>query len=316
MPLLPVSEALQRILDGIEPPTVQTISIYNAEDRVLARDLEARFTQPPFDASAMDGYAVRGADLGDPGTRLTVVGASAAGHGFSQYVAPGQAARIFTGAPMPAGTDTVVIQEDVDREGDDIVLYDIPRPGANVRQAGVDFREGNIGLTAGRRLDAHTLTLAAAMGYAEVPVARKPVVAILATGDELVPPGTPPGTNSDRVVEPDRPRRAREKGGRRTSPARHRPRHQDSIGTHIASGARRRRAGDDRGASVGDQFVAPALHRPRHARLLEGGAGPGKPRRSAVLWKMRCPACPVDRCPVVCGRAFLAASYRCAARCT
>ncbi len=147
---------------------------------------------------------------------------------------------------MPAGTDTVVIQEDVDREGDDIVLYDIPRPGANVRQAGVDFREGNIGLTAGRRLDAHTLTLAAAMGYAEVPVARKPVVAILATGDELVPPGTPPGHDQIVSSNPDRPRRAGQKGGRRTSPARHRPRHRGQHRDAYRGRPRRRRAGDDR----------------------------------------------------------------------
>ncbi len=198
MALLSVSEALRRTLDGIEPPAVQTVSIYNAEDRVLARDLEARLTQPPFAASAMDGYAVRGADLGESGTRLKLIGTSSAGHGSRQFVGPGQAVRIFTGAPLPPGADTVVIQEDVVPEGDDVVLYDVPRPGANVRQAGGDFREGHIGLSAGRRLDARALTLAAAMGHSEVPVARKPVVGILATGDELVPPGTPPG--QDQII--------------------------------------------------------------------------------------------------------------------
>jgi molybdopterin molybdotransferase len=313
MPLLPVSEALQRILDGIEPPTVQTISIYNAEDRVLARDLEARFTQPPFDASAMDGYAVRGADLGDPGTRLTVIGASAAGHGFSQYIAPGQAARIFTGAPMPAGTDTVVIQEDVDREGDDIVLYDIPRPGANVRQAGVDFREGHIGLTTGRRLDAHTLTLAAAMGYAEVPVARKPVVAILATGDELVPPGTPPGT--DQIVSSNPVGLAtlvRKAGGepRLLGIARDT---EESIGTHIASARDADVLVTIGGASVGDHdLVAPALTaRGMVLDFWKVALRPGKPLMFGRLGKTRMlglPGNPVSA--LICGRVFLAPLIR------
>ena len=313
MPLLPVSEALARILDGIEPPAVQTVSIYNAEDRVLARDLEARFTQPPFDASAMDGYAVRGADLGDPGTRLTVIGASAAGHGLRQYIGPGQAARIFTGAPMPSGTDTVVIQEDVDCEGDDIVLYDIPRPGANVRQAGVDFREGHIGLTTGRRLDAHTLTLAAAMGYAEIPVARKPVVAILATGDELVPPGTPPGT--DQIVSSNPVGLAalvRKAGGepRLLGIARDTD---DSIGTHIASARDADVLVTIGGASVGDHdLVAPALTaRGMVLDFWKVALRPGKPLMFGRLGKTRMlglPGNPVSA--LICGRVFLAPLIR------
>ena len=313
MPLLPVSEALQRILDGIEPPTVQTVSIYNAEDRVLARDLEARFTQPPFAASAMDGYAVRGADLGEPGTRLKMIGVSAAGHGLKQTVGPGQAARIFTGAPMPPGTDTVVIQEDVVREGDDIVLYDIPRAGANVRQAGVDFREGHRGLTAGRLLDAHTLTLAAAMGYAEVPVARKPVVAILATGDELVPPGTPPG--QDQIVSSNPVGLAtlvRKAGGepRLLGIARDT---EDSIGTHIAAARDADVLVTIGGASVGDHdLVAPALTaRGMTLDFWKVALRPGKPLMFGRLGKTRMlglPGNPVSA--LVCGRVFLAPLIR------
>jgi molybdopterin molybdotransferase len=313
MPLLPVSEALARILDGIEAPAVQTVSIYNAEDRVLARDLEARFTQPPFAASAMDGYAVRGADLGEPGTRFAVIGASAAGQGLKQTVGPGQAARIFTGAPMPPGTDTVVIQEDVVREGDDIVLYDIPRAGANVRQAGVDFREGHIGLTSGRLLDAHTLTLAAAMGYSEVPVARKPVVAILATGDELVPPGTPPG--QDQIVSSNPVGLAtlvRKAGGepRLLGIARDT---EDSIGTHIAAARDADVLVAIGGASVGDHdLVAPALTaRGMALDFWKVALRPGKPLMFGRLGKTRMlglPGNPVSA--LICGRVFLAPLIR------
>jgi molybdopterin molybdotransferase len=313
MSLLPVSEALARVLDGIEPPSVQTVSIYNAEDRVLARDLEARFTQPPFAASAMDGYAVRGADLGEPGTRLKVIGESAAGHGLRQTVGAGEAARIFTGAPMPTGTDTVVIQEDVDREGSDIVLYDIPRVGANVREAGVDFREGSIGLIAGRRLDTHTLTLAAAMGYAEVPVARKPVVAILATGDELVPPGTPPGR--DQIVSSNPVGLAalvRKEGGEPKLLGIARDT-EDSIETHIAGARDADVLVTIGGASVGDHdLVAPALTKRGMALdFWKVALRPGKPLIFGRLGKTRMlglPGNPVSA--LVCGRVFLAPLIR------
>jgi molybdopterin molybdotransferase len=256
----------------------------------------------------MDGYAVRGADLGDAGARLKLVGASAAGHGLKQTVGPGQAARIFTGAPMPPGTDTVVIQEDVVREGDEVVIYDVPRAGANVRQAGVDFREGHTGLMAGRRLDAHALTLAAAMGYAEIPVARKPVVAILATGDELVPPGTRPGP--DQIVSSNPVGLAalvRKAGGepRLLGIARDT---EDSIGTHIA-GAR----GADvlvtiGGASVGDHdLVAPALTaRGMVLDFWKVALRPGKPLMFGRLGKTRMlglPGNPVSA--LICARVFV-----------
>lgn len=193
MALLPVATALARVLADIGPPAEETVAIEAADGRVLAEDLAARLTQPPFDASAMDGYAIHGEGAATIGDRWTVVGESAAGRGFSGSVNSGEAVRIFTGAPVPAGCGTVVIQENVTREGETIVATEATRSGANIRVAGNDFSEGDVLLERGRRLDAHTVTLAAAMGHGAVRVARRPVVALLATGDELVAPGTLPG---------------------------------------------------------------------------------------------------------------------------
>ena len=198
MALLPVASALEQILSGIASPAEEMVSVFAADGRVLTRDLVAMFTQPPFAASAMDGYAVYGQDAAPVGARWTVVGESAAGRGFAGRVGPGEAVRIFTGAPVPADCATVVIQEDVARDGDVIVATDATASGANIRRAGNDFAQGDVLLKRGHRLDPHALTLAAAMGHGEVPVARRPVVAILATGDELVPPGARPGP--DQIV--------------------------------------------------------------------------------------------------------------------
>lgn len=198
MPLLPVETALAHVLDGIATPAEDIVPIGNAGGRVLTQDLAAKLTQPPFNSSAMDGYAVFGGGGAAVGDRWTVAGEAAAGHGYSGTLGAGQAVRIFTGAPVPDSCGTVVIQEDVSRTGDTIIAIDATRAGANIRRAGSDFATGDVLLTRGHRLDAHTLTLAAAMGYGEVPVARQPVVAILATGDELVPPGTLPGP--DQIV--------------------------------------------------------------------------------------------------------------------
>lgn len=198
MALLPVAEALARVLANIPAPAEEIVPITEAAGRVLAQDLAAKLTQPPFAASAMDGYAVFGNGSAAVGDRWTVIGEAAAGRGFSGDVSPGEAVRIFTGAPVPEGCGTIVIQEDVSRTGDTIIAIDATKAGANIRRAGNDFDEGDVLLARGRRLDAHTVTLAAAMGYGEVPVARRPVVAILATGDELVAPGTRPGP--DQIV--------------------------------------------------------------------------------------------------------------------
>lgn len=198
MALMPAETALARVLEGIAPPDEETVPIGQAVGRVLTRDLAAKLTQPPFNASAMDGYAIYGAAAVSPGDRWTVAGEAAAGSAFAGTVGPGEAVRIFTGAPVPATCGTVVIQENVTREGDALVADQPARAGANIRLAGNDFAEGEVLLARGRRLDAYSATLAAAMGHGEVAVARRPTVAILATGDELVPPGTAPGP--DQIV--------------------------------------------------------------------------------------------------------------------
>jgi molybdopterin molybdotransferase len=189
MGLLSVEEALARVLDGLVPLEAERVAIESAHGRVLAEDLAARLTQPPFDASAMDGYAVRAADVASLPAKLQVIGVAAAGAGFKDRVGEGQAVRIFTGAPVPEGADTVVIQEDSE-EGDGVVTIKEAAPHRHIRPRGQDFRDGEVLLLAGTRLGARELLLAAAMNHADLPVRRKPRVAILATGDEVVPPGS------------------------------------------------------------------------------------------------------------------------------
>jgi molybdopterin molybdotransferase len=140
----------------------------------------------------MDGYAVRAADVASTPARLKLVGEVAAGRPFAGNVGAGQAARIFTGGVLPAGSDTVVIQENTSREGDTVVVTKSSAPGKNVRAAGLDFRAGDLLLRKGRRLTGRDVALAAAMNYPALPVHRRPKIAIIATGDELVPPGTEP----------------------------------------------------------------------------------------------------------------------------
>lgn len=193
MTLLPVNEALRRILDGAEPLPSERVDLLAAGGRVLAEDIAARLTQPPFDASAMDGYAVRAAGVAAVPARLRVIGESHAGNPFSAIVGPGDAARIFTGAAVPGGADTVVIQENTRRDGEMLIVEEPAEPGANIRRAGGDFAAGDTLLRAGRLLEASSITLAAAGGHAELPVRRAPRIAILATGDELVEPGALPG---------------------------------------------------------------------------------------------------------------------------
>jgi molybdopterin molybdotransferase len=192
--LLPVSEALSRILAGMARPTeLQRIPIAASAGYTLAQDLRALRDQPPFSASAMDGYAVRSADAVAVPATLRVIGTSAAGNRFPGPVGPGEAVRIFTGAPVPDGADAVVLQEDTERSGDRVTIMEASRPGRHIRPAGLDFREGDALLRAGQRIDARHIALGAAMGHGTVPVHRKPRVGVLATGDELVRPGRPVG---------------------------------------------------------------------------------------------------------------------------
>ena len=165
----------------------------SAYKRILARDLAALRTQPPQAMSAMDGYAVRAADAARAGARLKVIGEIAAGRPFDRIVGPGEAARIFTGGVVPDGADAVIIQEDTVVEGDGIAITEAAIAGRHIRRAGVDFRQGDVLLKAGRELTDRDLSLAAAMNYPHLPVRRRPKVALLATGDELVMPGEMPG---------------------------------------------------------------------------------------------------------------------------
>ena len=188
MALLSVAEALARVTQGLVPLGTERVAIGQATGRVLAEDLAARLTQPPFDASAMDGYAVRAEDIAALPATLRLVGQSAAGAGFRGSVGRGEAVRIFTGAPVPHGADTIVIQENAD-EASGVVTVKDAASGRHIRPRGQDFKEGEVLLAAGTRLGPRELMLAAAMNQPELPVRRKPKVAILATGDEVVPPG-------------------------------------------------------------------------------------------------------------------------------
>lgn len=197
--LLPVDEALQRLLAGVEPLGSEQVSLAEAVGRVLASDLHARRTQPPFPASAMDGYAVRAEDIATLPAYLRPAGESVAGKRFSGTLQPGEAVRIFTGAPVPEGADTVLLQEDaIVHEDGRIEATEATARGRHIRKAGLDFSEGEKLLAAGRVLDAAALALAAAANHPVLDVARKPVVAILATGTELVAPGATPGP--DQIV--------------------------------------------------------------------------------------------------------------------
>jgi len=189
--MISVDQALEHLFSLVAPLEAEAVPLAQAAGRVLARDAVARRDQPPFAASAMDGYAVSGA-CADPGARLRVIGEAAAGHGFAGRIGSGETVRIFTGAPLPAGADRVIIQEDVTRAGDMITLGTELDSGTHVRAAGGDFRVGDR-IEAPRMLGPSDLALLAAMNIAEVPVTRRPEVALMSTGDELVMPGEEPG---------------------------------------------------------------------------------------------------------------------------
>ena len=193
MALLSVAEALDRVLAHAEALPAEEAPLAEAAGRVLAFDLKALRTQPPADVSAMDGYAVRSADMAQVPVRLKVIGEVPAGRPFAASVGPGEAARIFTGGVMPDGADTVVIQELTQRHGDEVELQKPTLKGRNVRPEGLDFRTGDTLLAKGRRLSARDLQLAAGMNHPLVPVYRQPNVALFGTGDELVRPGCEPG---------------------------------------------------------------------------------------------------------------------------
>jgi molybdopterin molybdotransferase len=189
--MISVEDAIARVVDAFQPLPAEVVALDAALGRVLACDLTARLDQPPADVSAMDGYAIRADDAAALPAELRVIGQSAAGAHFAGTLGPGDAVRIFTGAAIPDGADTVVIQEKVEAAGCSIVVRHSPRPGTFIRRKALDFSQGDVLLHAGRRLNARDIGLAAAMNHPWLAVRSKPRIAVLATGDELVMPGEP-----------------------------------------------------------------------------------------------------------------------------
>ena len=193
--MLSVKEAHARVIAAFSALPAEMVSIADAAGRVLAAAPQARLTQPPADLSAMDGYAVRAEDVPAAPTTLTLVGEAAAGGSYDHALKPGEAVRIFTGGPLPMGADSVVIQEDTEAKGDRITILEAPTLGRHIRKAGLDFSVGDTPFAPGRTLTTRDVALAAAMNLPWLTVHRKPRVAILSTGDELVMPGEPVGRN-------------------------------------------------------------------------------------------------------------------------
>jgi len=189
--LLPVAEARKLIIDGLKPVAVETVALADAAGRILRADAVAMVSHPPADVSAMDGYALRFGDVAAVPHTVPVIGESAAGHPWSGVIGENQAVRIFTGAHVPKGADTIVIQEDTDAGDSAVIIKEKPQRARHIRPAGQDFRAGDTVLTAPRRLTARDIGLLAAMNLASVPVSLRPRVGVLSTGDEIVLPGQP-----------------------------------------------------------------------------------------------------------------------------
>lgn len=305
---LSVDDALAHILAGAMPLPAESIAIEAARGRILATDLTANLTQPPFDASAMDGYATRAVDVATLPATLNIIGESAAGHPFGGRVGAGQAVRIFTGAPVPEGADAIVIQENTERLGDRVVV----RPGtvdlSHIRRRGFDFTAGASLLDAGRKLGPRELSLAGAMGHGRVDVHRKPRVAVLSTGDELVMPGETPGAGQ--IVSSNHLGIAAlaEIAGADAIPLGIARDTREDLAAHID-----RAAGADilitiGGASVGDHdLVAPVLEgRGMKLAFWKIAMRPGKPLMYGRLGPMRVvglPGNPVSA--LVCMRVFV-----------
>jgi molybdopterin molybdotransferase len=305
---LSVSEARRRILEDVAPTEPENVAIEAAAGRTLAAPLSARLTQPPFDASAMDGYAVRAADTQILPATLTVIGEAAAGHPFGGSVNTGQAVRIFTGAPMPAGTDAIVIQENTARDGAKVIVREgIADPG-HIRHRGIDFKQGDTLLPAGRRIGPREIALAASMGHGTLQVRRRPRIAMLSTGDELVPPGRTPG--SGQIVASNHlgvgallevaGAEVRQLGIARDT--------REDLAAHIAQAADADVLVTIGGASVGDHdLVGPVLEaRGMALSFWKIAMRPGKPLMFGKLGAARVvglPGNPVSS--LVCGRIFL-----------
>jgi molybdopterin molybdotransferase len=308
MALLSVEDALRRILDSVAPTPAETIMLEDARGRVLAEPLSALVTQPPFNASAMDGYAVRGADLAGNVPKLTIIGEAAAGHPFEGSVGPGQAVRIFTGAPVPEGADAIVIQEDAERDGDMVLIRDGNVETGHIRKQGFDFREGTKMLAPGRRFGPREISLAAAMGHRAIAVRRRPRIAILSTGDELVPPGARPGPGQIIASNHLGIGAMCEAAGAESLQLGIARDTRADLDAHIAKAAGADVIVTSGGASVGDHdLVAPALQdRGMTLSFWKIAMRPGKPLMFGALGATRVlglPGNPVSS--LICGRLFL-----------
>lgn len=190
-----VQDALKLILKNISPTQTETIPITEVSSRILAEDLESKITNPPFDTSAMDGYAVHREDIIDLPILLKIVGEARAGSAFDGFIEKRECVRIFTGAPLPAGADHIVIQENTERNDNFIKIINNNIASSNIRKRGCDFIEEKILLHKGSKLNSRSIMLAAAMGHSALCVQKKPIIAILATGDELAEPSEVPNPN-------------------------------------------------------------------------------------------------------------------------
>jgi molybdopterin molybdotransferase len=193
MALIPVSEALEKINKTASPGPISTISLRHAVGYVLAEDVVSRTTLPPLDASAMDGYAIANSGKIEIGSKFTVVGESPAGNPFRGPVGSLETVRIFTGGAVPKDTNHIIIQENVKRIDDTITLTESVGTSSHIRKAGIDLKKGMLIASAGTKIDAYLSALIAAANHEEVEVFKKPKIALLANGDELVEPGTEPG---------------------------------------------------------------------------------------------------------------------------
>ncbi len=193
--MIPVAEAQANVLNGVTRLASEDVSVAESFGRILAEDVASRMTQPPVAVSSMDGYAVRSADVANVPSGLKLIGESSAGRGFTGKMGPGETVRIFTGAPIPEGADAIVIQEDTDVAGTQITMKESSGAGRYVRPAGLDFAAGQVLLKAGKRINSRDVALIAGMNVPWVKVTRRPRVAILSTGNELVMPGDPMGAH-------------------------------------------------------------------------------------------------------------------------
>jgi molybdopterin molybdotransferase len=308
MALLSVEEALARVLDAVEPTATESVAVERAHGRILARPLQALLTQPPFSASAMDGYAVRAADVAALPATLAVIGTAAAGHPFAGRLGAGEAVRIFTGAPLPDGADAIVIQENADADRLRVTVRTGTPDADSVRPRGMDFHAGETLLPAGRRLDARELALAAAMGHGALPVYRRPRVAILSTGDELVPPGVAPGEGQVVACNHLAVAAAAESAGAKTSLLGIARDTREDLARHIEAASGADILVTIGGASVGEHdLVAPVLQaRGLALAFWKIAMRPGKPLMFGRLDGLRVLGLPGNpAASFVCTRLFL-----------